>query len=98
MACFESSLCGVTPDRLAQEAFWQRLQATAASPAAADAALAAHLVKLMTAPSIDSRACLSQALDAIDSKVGHDHNSGFCRVSCLWLSLVCSMRAAEDLT
>ncbi len=83
---------------MAQEAFWQRLQATATSPVAADAALAAHLVKLMTAPSIESWACLSQALDAIDSQVGHDNNP-FC---CLGLlprqGLVCSMHPAEHLS
>ena len=52
-----------------QEAFWQHLRAAAASPADADAALASHLLKLVTAPSIDSRICLSAALGHIGCQV-----------------------------
>ena len=59
------------PNRLRrlQEAFWQRMRAAAASPAAADAALASYLIKLIAAPGIDSRSCLTEALGRIGTKV-----------------------------
>ena len=64
-----SSCCRADHCQRMQEAFWQRMRSTAASPAAADAALASHLIKLITAPGLDSRACLSQAVEQIGCKV-----------------------------
>lgn len=54
---------------IAQEAYWLRLRAAAPAPEAADAALGLYLMKLLMAPGLDCRSCLSAALSELGTEV-----------------------------